>query len=138
MMSNTGVGRAISFKEFLASQEDRLRAEQAAQARAKETWVTAVVGLIDSYVTARLDIWVGTQKISIRPVAINVLGPRWKPGEGKWAGQVDMASEYYGHEIYRFVHDDGREEWYLRNTRDYQLKPLDQATFDAALVAALS
>ena len=158
----------ISFKEFLSSQEERLRAEQVAQARAKDRWVSSVIKLIEQieewikasdphhlvefehlfgdlehpptnvYVRAQLDIWVGTQKVSIRPVAINVLGPRWKPGEGQWAGQVDMASEYYGHQIYRFLHDDGREEWYLRNTRDYQLKLLDQASFDAALVAALS
>ena len=167
-MSDTGTDRTISFKEFLASQEDRLRAEQTAQSRARETWVDAVIGLVDQieawvkasdphhlvgiehvfgdpdrpptdvYVRARLDIWVGSQKVSIRPVALNVLGPRWKPGMGRWAGQVDMACEYYGHEIFRFLHDDGRQEWYLRNTRDYQLRLLDQASFDAALVAALS
>ncbi len=158
----------ISLKDFLASQEDRLRAEQSAQAQAIESWGASVVRLIeqieewigesdphklvtldlvldknhrshlDSNIDTRLDICLGSRVIRIRPVALDLLGPRWKPGEGKWAGRVDMSGDSYGYELFRFVDADEHEEWYLRNTRDYQLKVLNQANFDVAVVELFS
>lgn len=155
----------ITFKEFLSSQEERLRAEQAARDQAIERWATSVLALIEriaawiaesdphglvevehnfdpspsrTHGDGRLHIRLGDRQVSIRPVGINVLGPRWKPGEGTWAGRVDILGDPYDHEAYLFRHDDGREEWYLRSTRDYQARLLDRASFDAALVEMLS
>jgi len=159
-----------SLKDFLASQENRLRAEQLAQAQAIESWANAVVRLIEQigewigesdphklitmehvfdkndrsqmngYVDARLDIGLGSRVVRIRPVAFNLLGPRWKPGDGRWVGRVDMLSEAYdyAYEILRFVHADNHEDWYLRSTRDYQMDILNQASFDAALLELFS
>ena len=156
-----------SFKEFLRSQEDRLRAEQATQLQAKMRWIVAVrsllvrikdwikesdphglvafdhklVGDVDEVGHLRkidglekLSVSVGDQQTLICPAVREVLGPRWKPGEGTWAGQVDLIGDSHGYELYWFLHADGRDEWYLRNTRDYQMKLLDRSSFDAALV----
>ena len=158
----------ISFKEFLSSHEERLRAEQAAQTQVMKSWVQSVIRLrkqieewikesdpnqlvelshiigktdnqpTDIYADVRLDIRLGNHKVCIRPVAVEVLGPRWKPGEGEWAGQVDMSGEPYKYELYRFLHADSREEWYLRSTRDFQMRALDHTSFDAALVDLFS
>lgn len=158
----------ISFKDFLASQEERLRAERIKQDQAREDWVQSVVHLIEQikqwikqsdphglvrldhvfgesnstpanvYVNARLDIHLGDRYTTIRPVAIDVLGPRWKPGKGDRAGEVDMWGEPYAYELYRFLHADQHDQWYLRSTRDWQMKELNQANFDAALIDLFS
>ncbi len=171
MMPAAQTGRVISFKEFLASQESRLRAEQAAQEQARQDWIGAVDRLIerisawikssDPHNLVKLDpqllgdidetgglrkldelaelrVSIGHQEVIIRPAVHDTLGPQWKPGEGKWTGRVDMMGSPYGYQLYRYVFADGREEWYVRNTRDYQIKALEQSSFDAALVDLFS
>ena len=101
----------ISLKEFLSSQEERLKAEQVTRTQALERWTASVLSLLeqieqwiedsdphklvamnhvfaethaspaDTHIGARLDIWLGNQGISIRPARREVVGPRWKPGE---------------------------------------------------------
>ncbi len=158
----------ISFKDWLSSQEERLRAEQMVQFQAKESWVQSVVNLIeqiegwikesdihglvkldhefrdqndpprDIYANARLNISVGDRDVSIRPVTFSVTGPRWKPRLGEWSGRVDIIGEPHGYELFRFVGNDGQEEWYLRGTRDYEIKIFNQANLDTALMALFS
>ena len=49
-----------------------------------------------------------------------------------------MSGDPYGYELFRFLHTDNREEWYLRSSRDFQMKLLNQSSFDAALVDVFS
>ena len=87
-----------------------------------------------------LDISLGNRTVSIRPVARDVLGPHWNPGVGRWAGRVDMmvVGEPNRYEMFRFVFGDDREDWYLRNSRTYEINLLDHEEFDAALVDLFS
>lgn len=170
-MFKTGGDQMISFKEFLSSQEGRLRAEQIAQDQVNRKWIAAVDSLfkqVEEWIKefdphglvrldggllgdideqgnlrnvddlGRLDISLGDQHTRLRPAVHEGLGPRWKPGNGTWAGRVDMLGNPNGYELYRFLHSDDREEWYLRSTRDYQMKRLDRSSFDAALVDLFS
>ena len=162
----------ISFKEFLTSQEDRLRAERSARVRSREKWIAAVAALIDrmegwikqsdphGLVQLRrflgespdegidspmdadrvenLDIVLGNQGVRVRPVAMDLMGPRWKPAEGRWGGRVDLIGHLDRYELFRFVGVDEAEQWHLRNSQNYQMKLLDQEGFDSALVDLFS
>ena len=159
----------ISFKEFLASQEDRLRAEHLTRIETREKWAEAVASLIGQIeawikesdpdglvkirhksaerdgwpqeipVIERMELALGKQVVQVLPVAMDILGPRWKPAPGRWTGRVDLGGESdHDYELFRFTSEDDTEAWYLRDTKIYQLKLLDQASFDAALVDLFS
>ena len=82
----------------------------------------------------RMCISIGNQTVNLTPVTRDLFGPRWKPGDGSWLGQITMFKEPYKYEVLLFAHDDGREEWYIRDDAQYVMKLLTRETFDAALV----
>lgn len=163
----------ISFKEFLESQESRLRGEQEAAAEAWRGWSESITALLEriggwikesdphNLVTLnhgssidvegdgiwrqnnplpKLDIQLGDRAVLIRPIGRDILGPRWKPGNGRWLGRVDLfrADDPERYQLFRFVAGADGEEWYIRDPRDLAMKPLDRASFDAAIVGLFS
>jgi hypothetical protein len=154
----------MTFTEFLRDQEERLRSEEAAREGKKRQWTASVLSLIDemkawlkefdqkgllklkdrtielseesigTYDIHALEIWLGSKAVSVSPVARDVIGPRWKPGEGTWSGRVDLAGDTSTYEIYMFSGDGGPGSWYIRDTQKYVLQPFTKEQFDSALV----
>jgi hypothetical protein len=165
-----GVGSTMmTFKEFLKSQETRLKAEAEAHVRLKKQWEEALSALmsqikewvtesdpdkllhisegitthyddrIDQETLPRLDILMGSRGVSILPIAQqNVIGPRLKPTEGEWLGRVDMIGHPYSFELWLLINKKSEHCWYIRNDRDYSIRPLAKESFDKAMVELLS
>lgn len=158
----------ISFKDFLAEREPLVRSEEAEQERVREEWTTAVAGLIaeiegwirtsdsnhlvklsarvtpsvewpiEGHLLPELEISLGGRSVTVHPQAMNILGPRWKPSEGRWAGRVDLLGRPDKYEVFRFTPIDGPASWFIRDDRGFELLPWSQATLEAALMVLLA
>ena len=158
----------ITFKEFLRQKEESLRTQEAAREEKQKRWVNTVIGLIEemtawlkefdqasllklksreverteesigTYDLPELEIWLGGKAVSVRPVALDVVGPRWRPGDGIWSGRVDLDNGASAYQIYRFSGSDGTESWYLRDPRTLAVEPFTKDKFDSALVELFS
>ena len=159
----------MTLKELLKSQEARLKAEAKARDLLERLWETAVNELMETIKTwiaesdpegllklhegistlhnheidqkplPDLDIFMGKNHVSIRPIAQNVLGPRLKPtAEGEWSGRVDMIGHPYSFQLWLLITKTGEHSWYIRNDRDYSMRPLTKESFEKAMVELLS
>ena len=93
---------------------------------------------MEGHLVPGLDIWLGGRVVKVHPLAMRILGPRWKPTEGRWAGRVDLLAGPEKYEIFRFIPTQGPESWFIRNDRDFEMRPWSQATLEVALMDLLA
>lgn len=157
-----------TFKEFLQEQAEQVRAEEAAKEAKKDQWVSAIEDLIvlmktwlrendpekllklrerelelsdesvGAYTTTSLAVWLGGRVVRIEPVALDVMGPKFKPRDGVWSGRVDLVGSPFTYKMYRFLDEGGHQEWFIYNENDFHLRPFDREQFEAALLSLFS
>lgn len=157
-----------SLKEFLTEQAEQIRSEEEANKAEVTKWEAAIRRLIDQieawlkdsdpegildirreavdlaedpigrYQPLSLQIWMGGHHANVMPVALSVIGPSQKPGEGRWRGRVDVDGPSDSFSLYRFVHADGREDWLIRDEENYTLSPLDREKFESMFMRLFS
>ena len=81
---------------------------------------------LGSYDVPVLEVWLGGQWATFKPIARLVKGPKSFGWSGEWSGRVDLTDNSELFEIYRFTHSSNDETWLIRDAKTYDMKKLDK------------